>query len=306
MIKKSINKVFIILVLSIFIITSFTQVFADVGSFDRYDSGSSFSSGSSFDFGSSYDDYGSDYDYSYGGYSGGVVFGGGIWALIIIIIIIIIISKARNGHNYMPRVPRNQVRNNTYLGDDTEKVSNQIKQIDPMFSAEDFLAWSKEVFIKLQNAWTKRDWSVIRPFETNELFEQHKSQLQEFIDNDKINVMERISVPYAELHEFRQEGDKEFLTITLKSIMVDYIIDAKTKEVLQGNKYEDRHMTYRMTFVRTAGVKTPKGTKELNTTNCPNCGAPTQITSAGKCEYCGSIITTDDHGWVLSNLEGLK
>ena len=37
--------------------------------------------------------------------------------------------------------------------------------------------------------------------------------------------------------------------------------------------------------------------------NCPNCGAPTQITSAGKCEYCGSVITTGEYSWVLSNLE---
>ena len=37
--------------------------------------------------------------------------------------------------------------------------------------------------------------------------------------------------------------------------------------------------------------------------NCPNCGAPTQITSSGKCEYCGSIITTGEHSWALSNLE---
>ena len=44
-------------------------------------------------------------------------------------------------------------------------------------------------------------------------------------------------------------------------------------------------------------------TEKISTTNCPNCGAPTQITSAGKCEYCGSIITTGEYSWVLSNLE---
>ena len=42
----------------------------------------------------------------------------------------------------------------------------------------------------------------------------------------------------------------------------------------------------------------------MSTTNCPNCGAPTQITSAGQCEYCGSVITTGEHDWVLSGLEG--
>ena len=43
-----------------------------------------------------------------------------------------------------------------------------------------------------------------------------------------------------------------------------------------------------------------------NNINCPNCGAPTQITSAGRCEYCGSVITTGEYNWVLSNLEREK
>ena len=53
-------------------------------------------------------------------------------------------------------------------------------------------------------------------------------------------------------------------------------------------------------------MKTKEGTADTNTTNCPNCGAPTKITSSGKCEYCGSIITTGEHDWVLSGLEGTR
>ena len=53
----------------------------------------------------------------------------------------------------------------------------------------------------------------------------------------------------------------------------------------------------------TIRVKTKEGSSELNTANCPNCGAPTQITSAGKCEYCNSIVTTGEFSWVLNNLE---
>ena len=34
---------------------------------------------------------------------------------------------------------------------------------------------------------------------------------------------------------------------------------------------------------------------------CPNCGAPTEVTSAGQCEFCKSIITSGDYGWVLNH-----
>ena len=57
-----------------------------------------------------------------------------------------------------------------------------------------------------------------------------------------------------------------------------------------------------MVFIRKTGVKTKPGEATVNTTNCPNCGAPTKITSSGKCEYCGSIVTTGEYDWVLSSL----
>ena len=172
-----------------------------------------------------------------------------------------------------------------------------------MFNKEEFISNVKSLFVKLQQAWTDRDWSVIRVFETNELFEQHKNQLQGYIDNNQINVMDRICVNFANLYIFEQSGDKDILTIRLNSRMADYIIDATTKQVIRGDKTTERVNTYLLTFIRKKGLQTKEGTEKISTTNCPNCGAPTQITSAGKCEYCGSIITTGEYSWVLSNLE---
>ena len=183
------------------------------------------------------------------------------------------------------------------------QIENKIQQTDPNFNKEEFVAWSKNLFIKLQQAWTNRDWETIRTFETESLFEQHKNQLQGYIDNNQINVMDRICVNYANLYNYRVEGDKEILVVRLNSRMEDYIIDATTKQVLKGEKGLDKVNTYLLTFIRKQGVKTQAGTTEVNTTNCPNCGAPTKITSSGKCEYCGSVITTGEYNWVLSNLE---
>jgi Uncharacterized protein conserved in bacteria len=209
-------------------------------------------------------------------------------------------------NNYVPPRNPNIYANNNIMPNNTAVVAAKVKTIDPNFSEEKFLSWAKDVFVKLQMAWTQRDWSVIRTFETPELFEQHSQQLQEYIDLNKINVMERIAVNYSELYEFKQDGDKEMLSISLKSTMKDYIIDATTKQVLEGDRNIDRHGRYRMTFVRKAGVKTVIGTDEKKTTNCPNCGAPTEITSAGKCNYCGSVITIGEHDWVLSNIEPIR
>ena len=186
------------------------------------------------------------------------------------------------------------------------QVAVEIMDNDKNFSEEKFISFTKELFVKLQNSWTARDWEPMRLFETPELFEQHKNQVQGYIDTNRINVMDRIAVNYAYLYNFKIQGENEILEVALKSTMKDYIIDATTKQVLEGNKTEDRHTIYKLTFERTKGTQTLKNTDEIKTTNCPNCGAPTKITSAGKCEYCDSVILTGDHGWVLSNLEPFK
>jgi len=33
--------------------------------------------------------------------------------------------------------------------------------------------------------------------------------------------------------------------------------------------------------------------------NCPNCGAPLEISSSGQCGYCNSVVTTGQYSWVL-------
>lgn len=300
--RKFLNS-FSKVILFILVLVTFTidfPTFADVGGIQRYQSSSGSSSSSSSYKGSSsssssdYSSYGSSYSSSSS--SGGSLSFGGFITLIIIFAIYMYIKK----HNVIPKVDFNTVAH----VNNTAYVAKSIREIDPAFSEDDFLSWVKEVFIKLQNAWTKRDWAIIRPFESNELFEQHNAQLQDLINSGKTNIVERVSVISSSLESFSKDGDKETLKVFLRAVMRDYIVDDKTNKVLEGNPNIDQYMNYRLTFIRKAGVKTKVGTDAKSTTNCPNCGAPTKITSSGECEYCGSIITTGEHGWVLANLEG--
>lgn len=309
--KKS-KKLFLIIISFIIMLQIHTVSLADVGSFDRYDSGSS--SSSSWDSGSSSSWSSHDYDYgsssssSYDSDSDSDLDGFTIIGVLVFFAIVFIYSyiKAKNSQKSQGNISKTVYTTPEVDVSQTHIWADEIKKIDPNFSEEKMLAWAKDLYVKLQNAWTARDWEPMRPFETESLFEQHKSQLQGYIDTNRINVVDRIAVNYATLYKFRQEGDRDILEIALKATKKDYIIDATTKEVLEGNKEQDRISVYKMTFERKTGVLTPEGTGKVKTTNCPNCGAPTEITSAGKCPYCGSVITTGNNTWVLSGLEPLN
>lgn len=304
--KININKILLsLIILLVLIFSCIGYVSADVGSFESYDSGSSWDSSDDWGSSSSWD-WDDDDDYYYSGSSvssGGFGAGDIIW-LIVVIVIVVVSIMSKNSRNHNQRL--HPQYNYTPPKPNSAEVLRKIQEVDPMFSEEEFIAWAKDLFIKLQNQWMAREWEEIRHFETNELFEQHKNQIQGYIDKKQINMLERICVNYANLYSFKQIGDKDVLEIALNSSMIDYIIDEDTKKVLMGDTVTRRTRTYKLTFIRKTGIKTKPGESKVNTTNCPNCGAPTQITSSGKCEYCGSVITTGEFNWVLSNLEPLR
>ncbi len=301
-ILKIIGICFLFVLVFALVISLSPTVFADAGNNNRYDNSSSSSSSSD----------GDSYLLNWIIYFLFEMFGP-LPGIILCIILLIVFGylkktgKLKNIQNSInSTITSNYSESFNQIVDNTISVSEQIRQIDPEFSSDNFLAWTREVFLKIQQAWTDRNWKVIRPFESNELFNIHNSQLNEYIKNHKINVVEKINISNATLREFRQDGDKEVLVVELHAVMRDYVIDEKTKKVLESNPNKDWYMKYLMTFNRKKGVLTKAGTSNKSTTNCPNCGAPTEITSSGQCEYCDSVITTGEHDWVLSDIHSIK
>ena len=279
------------LLLTVLAILSCIAAFGDVGNQNRYDSGGG--------------DLGGDFDL-------GVLIGWlinlfiqspvlGLIAVVVIIIAYRIMKKKSNDTSYINKNVNQQAESDVTI-DQSPMVAGQIQAIDPDFSADKFIGFAREVFMKIQEAWTTKNWKPIRPFESETLFNQHKQQLDEYIRLGKTNVVEKIGIKHCSLHSFSQDGDKEVLTVWLNAVMRDYVIEDATKKVLESDPNRDWYMKYVMVFNRKAGLKTQPGKKGNSITNCPNCGAPTEVTSSGQCTYCGTVITNGEHDWVLTDI----
>ena len=269
---------------------------ADVGNNNRYSSGGG-------DFGGGDGDLGVLIGYLLGLFIEDPSTG---FIVLLIILAVIFISRRKqkkqaSDPTYINRNVQQQAEND-FTFDNSTVVAEEIRAIDPNFSSDKFIGFAREVFMKIQEAWTSKDWKVIRPFESETLFNQHKQQLDEYIRLKKTNVVEKIAIKHCSLQSFQQDGDKEVLTVLLNAVMRDYVIDDETKKVLESDPNRDWYMRYEMVFNRKAGVKTEAGKKGNSITNCPNCGAPTEVTSSGQCTYCGSVITNGEHDWVLTDI----
>lgn len=247
--------------------------------------------------------------YSGGGLSGlggffflGNLGGGGVGTAIVIVAIVLLAfflqsrhkgaARPFNGYQGAPVRPAAQ----------NDEIARRIGEHDPGFSTERFLSYSEQVFVQLQQAWTERSWKKVRPLESESLFNLHKAQLDEFIRNGQINRMENVCVNESFLCDYAQEEKYEFLTVFMNTRYNDYIVEESTGKVIKGDPNRTYQVQYRLKFMRSVGVQTGEHSNET-TTRCPNCGAPVDVSETGECSYCGTVITTGEHGWVLCNMD---
>ena len=324
--KKSGNKslkivIRILILFSLITIINIINSYADVGDFETYDESSSWYDGLSSS--SSSTTTFEDSSFSNGGTE--EVVGGGLAYLLFLLVKVFTLGTDPNANPtpivifiicvfsglFILRVIRNRPekskpyteKESKALKVDEFKIENKIKQIDPDFNRVEMLTWAADLYEKLQEAWTKRDFTSIRFYESNELYSQHSMQLKQYIEKKQINKIENVEINYIKLYDFSQRGNKDVLTIILNSTKIDYIIDENTEEVLQGDIFTKRKNTYKLTFIRNTGTKTKIGNTKVNITNCPNCNAPVKLGESGECPYCKTIITTGEFNWVLLNLE---
>lgn len=248
-------------------------------------------------------DWGSD-DYDYG--SGGSV--GFISVPVIIIIIVIIIISKNKGKGSTPTVRSGQGSQgaNVFLPNRSDEIQNLIRKKDPNFTADDFVTFAKQVYIDIQMAWCGRDMTPVRPVLHQNLFNTTQRQVEEKKAQGIVYHYESIAINTAYLTSFVRDREFEYLTVYLNARMIDYQVDEKTGNIIRGDKTTRWDMRYKMKFVRSVGTLTKEKVSGTQGYNCPNCGAPLEITSSGECPYCGSVVTTGDYSWVLTDFTTVR
>ena len=184
-------------------------------------------------------------------------------------------------------------------------ATSRVKYGDPNFDADAFASWVKEVYIQLQAAWTKKDWNLARSLESTSLYSQHSIQLEDHIRAKTTNVLEKVYVENVRIKDFYENPDgNDTLVVILSSTLRDYVIDDKTRKVIEGDPQQDLFTVYQMNFIRKHGSQTENNVQdEAVSDHCPNCGAPLKISAISQCDYCGAELTRSPNQWVLDTYE---
>ncbi len=243
---------------------------------------------------------------SSGGFFGGLLFafiGIPLLLVAIIIIVVVVLLKKRKGGS-VPDIqapPAAVVKDPAYL----RQAMVDLRERDPEFSEDLFISKINNMFVQLQEAWQAKEWKKVRPFESDELFNTHAKQLQEFIDSKTTNVVDDIAILRTEISDYHDNGATESMDIYMRVRYKDYIVDDNSGKVIEGDPNLEIFMEYELVMSRKKGVLTKLAQNTVVST-CPNCGANVSINASGECEYCGSVVSNGDFDWVLTRMDVLS
>ena len=180
----------------------------------------------------------------------------------------------------------------------------ELLDTDPDFDEAALCEQISNLYVRMQNAWTAKDFSVMRPFFTDSLYQQFDRQLQQIVAAGKTNHIDDIGVLDVSLLGWKEKDEKQWLTARVKTRITIYSTDDKTGEIVSGSRKEVKLMEYEWTLVRASDQKTFTE-EETRTVHCPNCGAALSINHSAECPYCGSVVTCNEYGWTISQIRGI-
>ncbi|MGN0978850.1 MAG: TIM44-like domain-containing protein [Candidatus Avoscillospira sp.] len=265
---------------------------ADFGDFSGDSDYDYSSSDSSYDYDYDDDDYDSSFDAS--GASGLGTYGLPVICVGIWLLIGCVKNKRKaNRSETVPTAQRNLVPMGSY------------HRLDPGFREDDLTAKISNLYVQMQNAWTQKDITVIRPHCTDHFYTQMERQLEQKRQQHETNYVERIAVLGVTLDGFTQTGGNDVIYATVRTRIIDYTLNDDTGKLVSGSRTQEKFMTYEWELVRQSGVTTQAEAGQ-KTVNCPNCGAPVELNASAKCLYCGSVITADSRTFVLNGIRGIS
>lgn len=177
-------------------------------------------------------------------------------------------------------------------------AERELRARHPDFSWKVLKQRAEVIFRKLQEGWTKRDESILRPYELDTVFDSHRIWLERYREEGVRNVLDEVEIRYIQPVKIEIDAWFESITVRIRASMLDYKVDDSGRH-LSGNRYRKHEFTEYFTLVRRTGLTNAR----YDPLKCPQCGAPLdKISQLGICGYCDTRITTGEFDWVLAQI----
>lgn len=120
---------------------------------------------------------------------------------------------------------------------EANKLIIYLRKIDNNYSKDILDNRVEETYFKMQEAWTNRDTEICKEYMSDSIYNLHTNKLEWMKVRNERNILNNIKLldfkPVSIKHY--KDNSKDVVWFYIKGSMIDYIINEKTNEVIDGN-----------------------------------------------------------------------
>ncbi|SDP65709.1 Tim44 domain-containing protein [Desulforhopalus singaporensis] len=111
----------------------------------------------------------------------------------------------------------------------------QIQRTDKKFDPNYFKEVASDVFFQVQAGWMRRDVDSYRHLLGEQLAKEYEDHFAGMRAKGVINKLESIAIRSVEVVEAGSDGREDFVTVRFTANLLDYYVDDKTGELVEGS-----------------------------------------------------------------------
>jgi predicted lipid-binding transport protein (Tim44 family)/uncharacterized tellurite resistance protein B-like protein len=223
----------------------------------------------------------------------------GVPLLIVAVFLLYKFGKSTK-HGHQRRTIRRASNLNREQGEaEKQRKLEAIKQRDPNFDQQAFLRKVGKAFIALQKAWSEQDMKQVGHYVSDGILERFGLQIEMQKAEGYRNNMEDVKILSTEIVAVDSDQHFDSIHVEIRAQAKDTDVDLESGKKIRTNTTAP--FTEYWSFLRKPGAQTlEKG--GLVEGFCPNCGAPLELSDAGRCENCDSLVTSGQYDWVIAEI----
>jgi predicted lipid-binding transport protein (Tim44 family) len=146
-----------------------------------------------------------------------------------------------------------------------EEGFNQIRETDRGFDPSYFTEVASDVFFQVQAGWMRRDLDSYKHLLGDQLASEYAGHFAEMRSKGHINKLESIAVRTLEIVQAGSDGGEDFVTVLFSANLLDYTVDDKSGELVEGSMTTPIKFNEEWTWARPVGTQEWKleGIKEV-------------------------------------------
>ncbi|MBI4013534.1 MAG: Tim44 domain-containing protein [Candidatus Rokubacteria bacterium] len=139
------------------------------------------------------------------------------------------------------------------VDEDLDRGIAAIRAMDAGFTPLRFAGVARDMFLRVQSAWSAGDLGPVRAELTDEMAGSLEADLARLKGLRRVNRLDKVTVESAEPTETWQEYGKDFVTVRFRASALDYTLDEATGAVVEGSNSVPTGFEEYWTFTRPVG-----------------------------------------------------